>query len=156
MDFVSVDLDRNMDMCISFRRDAHIVSYGSDDAFDINSVQKWFEKLGNKADGTGFYHVFHEGKIIGQLEFESGLKNDKGELYGYIYLIYLKQNFRNQGLGIELQDFVFSRFKSDGCKYAELRYLAENSQGKRFYTKHGWQDVGQVSSRGQLSVKRLI
>ena len=156
MEFLPVNLDGSLEMCISFRRDAHIISYGSDDTFDPNSVKKWYKKLSNKLDGAGFYHVVHDGEIVGQLEFVSGLSDSRGELYGYIYLIYLKLDFRNQGLGLELQEFMFSIFKSDSCKYVELRYLPENVQGKQFYKKHGWQDVGQVGSRGQLSVKRLI
>ncbi|MDV6251087.1 GNAT family N-acetyltransferase [Vibrio sp. EA2] len=72
-----------------------------------------------------------------------------------INLFYLKPEFRGQGLGSELQDFIFSQLKSAKCQYVQLRYLPANSQGVAFYRKHGWKDVGEMDTRGQLAQKRI-
>ncbi|MFW8630512.1 GNAT family N-acetyltransferase [Vibrio natriegens] len=154
MEFVPVNIEQQLDLCLAFRRDAYAVSYGSLDGFNTEDTTAWFGRLASLPD-AGFYHAIKNEETIGQIEFRKDLMDDEGVKYGYINLFYLKPEFRGQGLGSELQDFIFSQLKSAKCQYVQLRYLPANSQGVAFYRKHGWKDVGEMDTRGQLAQKRI-
>jgi ribosomal protein S18 acetylase RimI-like enzyme len=156
MEFIPVNLETagTLDLCIEFRRDAHIVSFGDDVNFNIRETIAWFKKL-DTLDNSGFYHVFKNNEIIGQIEFRHGLLDDKGRKFGYINLLYLLPEFRNKGIGNKLVDFIFAQFKNDQCAYAQLRYIPANLSAVSFYHKHGWADIGEMKDRGQLAEKRL-
>ncbi|MHA2713079.1 N-acetyltransferase family protein [Vibrio owensii] len=149
MEFIPVDLSRHLDLCVAFRKDAYEVSFGHQDGFDIQEITSWFQSIVNDNE-AGFFHVIKDGQIIGQLECRHPVLDDEGLQFGYINLFYLKPEFRNQGLGKQLQDFLLKRFVDGGCAYARLRYIPGNDAGERFYRKHGWYPVGEPSGRGQL------
>jgi len=148
-----VNLKKNLSECLEFRRDAHILSYGSDNSFNIEECTAWFNSLNNT---SGFEHVILNEKIIGQIEFKSGIKDNKGVLTGYINLLYLLPDYRRKGYGLELQKYIFSKLIADGCVLAYLRYLPENTIAHAFYVKNGWSPLGVPNERGQLMVQRLI
>jgi len=81
--------------------------------------------------------------------------DEKGKKFGYINLLYLLPEFRNNGLGEKLVDFICTQLKNEQCAYAQLRYIPANLQAVSFYRKHGWADVGELGERGQLAEKRL-
>ncbi len=155
MEFVPVNLQETIDLCVEFRKDAHIVSYSNLDDFSLIEIGAWFHKL-SRESGSGFFHVFIGSKIVGQIEFRSGLLDDCGTRYGYINLLYLKPEYRGKGLGEKLQTFVFAHLRHDNCQYVQLRYLPANLQGVAFYRKHGWIDIEHTDARGQLAEKRLV
>ncbi len=81
--------------------------------------------------------------------------DEQGIKFGYINLLYLLPEFRNNGLGKKLMDFICAQFKNEQCAYAQLLYIPANLQAVSFYRKHGWFDVGELGERGQLAEKRL-
>lgn len=89
-------------------------------------------------------------KIVGQLECRYPVLDEEGRKFGYINLFYLLPEFRNQGLGRQLQDFLLKLFANHGCRYARLRYIPGNDAGERFYYKNGWRPVRDPGDRGQL------
>ncbi|MGF1681582.1 GNAT family N-acetyltransferase [Photobacterium minamisatsumaniensis] len=155
MEFVPVNLQKHLGLCIEFRKDAHIVSHGDTVDFSLSDTKAWFDRLSTNSK-AGFFHLVNDNQIIGQTEFISGLKDEYDQLYGYINLLYLTPEHRSQGLGNILQNFIFTRFQNHNCEYALLRYWPSNIQGKSFYRKHGWQDVGDIGERGQLALKKLV
>ncbi|HIF5642077.1 TPA: GNAT family N-acetyltransferase [Vibrio parahaemolyticus] len=151
---VNIEMDDTLNLCMRFRRDAHIVSFGNDFSFNADETEAWFTKL-STFDDSGFYHVFNNDEVIGQIEFRNGLVDEQGIKFGYINLLYLLPEFRNNGLGSKLEDFILAKFKNNQCAYAQLRYIPANLQAVSFYRKHGWFDVGKLGDRGQLAEKRL-
>jgi GNAT superfamily N-acetyltransferase len=155
MKFEPVDLLTNLELCINFRRDAHILSYDSSTDFNSEECTAWFHSL--KANNpTGFEHVILNNEIIGQLEFKSGVKAADGSLSGYINLLYLLPEYRRKGYGLKLQEYVHAKFIADNCSVAYLRYLPRNQAAGSFYIKHGWNPEGASNERGQLMVKSLL
>ena len=154
MEFEEVNLDKNLDLYLEFRRDTHFLSYESDNEFNVQECVNWFKSL-KENNPTGFKHVLLNGEIIGLLEYKSGIKELNRELTGYINLIYLLPEYRGKKFGIELQNHVLSKFISDGCSFAYLRYLPKNVVAGSFYNKHGWKPEGVLTERGQLMVKKL-
>ena len=155
MKFEPVDLIKNLELCIQFRRDAHILSYGSSTDFNIEECIAWFHSL-KENNPAGFEHVILNNEIIGQLEFKSGIKEADGSVSGYINLLYLLPEYRRKGYGRRLQEYVFSKFIADKCSVAYLRYLPKNQVAGSFYVKHGWSLGGTPNERGQLMVKRML
>ncbi|HIF6194372.1 TPA: GNAT family N-acetyltransferase [Vibrio parahaemolyticus] len=151
---VNIEMDDTLDLCMQFRRDAHAVSFGNDVGFSVDETKAWFTKL-STFDDSGFYHVLKNNEVIGQIEFRNGLMDEQGIKFGYINLLYLLPEFRNNGLGKELVDFICAQFKNEQCAYAQFRYIPANLQAVSFYRKHGWFDVGELGERGQLAEKRL-
>lgn len=154
MELCSVDLSRSMETCVSFRKDAHYISYGSFDGFNASETKAWFETL-SQDSSDGFLHVFVEERVVGQLEFKSNILCEDGILRGYICLFYLVPEYRRKGLGTKLHEFVLSKFKQDGCAEANLRYVPGNAVAELFYLKHGWVPEGEAGERGQLMVKKI-
>lgn len=154
MEFKLVDLKNNLDMCLAFRRDAHILSYGNDSTFNSDECTDWFNSL-KQNNPNGFLHVIANQKIIGQLEFKSAVKKEN-DLTGYINLIYLHPEYRNKGYGAMLENHMLSTFRSDHCTAAYLRYLPANKAAGYFYKKQGWTTIGAPNERGQLMVRTLI
>lgn len=151
MEFVSVDLNKYLELCIEFRRDTHILSYGTDKTFDRNQCIDWFNQL-KESNNKGFVHIIINEKIVGQLEFKSAIEAAEGNLSGYINLLYLIPEYRGKGYGLKLQNYIFSKFHADGCSLAYLRYLPENNKAGLFYLKNGWSILGEPNARGQLMV----
>ncbi len=154
MEFEEVNLEKNLDLYLGFRRDAHFLSYESDREFNVEECINWFQSL-KENNPAGFKQVVLNGQIIGLLEYKSGIEDVNGELTGYINLIYLLPEYRGKNLGEELQSQILSRFIFDGCKFAYLRYLPKNVVAGSFYKKNGWEPKGVLTERGQLMVKTL-
>ncbi len=154
MELVPVDLNTNLELCIQFRRDTHILSYGTDETFDRDQCIDWFNQQ-KQSNANGFLHVICDGAIVGQLEFKSALDDAEKGLLGYINLIYLIPEYRGKGYGIKLQNYIFTQFKEDKCTSAYLRYLPDNRSAGIFYLKNGWSKSGEPNTRGQLMVHYL-
>jgi GNAT superfamily N-acetyltransferase len=147
-----VNLDKNIDLCLAFRRDAHIISYGSDKKFDANECSAWFESL-QKDPLSGFQHVILDNHIVGQIEFRSHFQENNNA--GYINLLYLLPTYRRKGIGKKIQNYVFSTFLANGCFSAYLRYLPRNVSAEKFYINTGWTPVGLPNQRGQLMTQEI-
>ena len=154
MKFTPVKLDLNLELCIQFRRDAHIISYGNDSNFDREGVITWFRKISTDHD-AGFYLVSNNEQIIGLLEFKSSMVNEYDEKYGCIKLIYLTEAHRNQGFGEKLMEYMLKSFIENSCTKAYLRYVVTNQVGLAFYTKLGWEPVGKSKDNVQLMEIKL-
>lgn len=151
--FKSINLDEALDLCAEFRRNTHEISYGNLGSYNKDEVVDWFHR--NKAENDkGFKHIFVNGEIAGQLEFRSPIREDE-VTFGYIYLIYLSERFRNKGFGKLAQEYIFDQFKVDGCSEARLRYIPGNVVAEPFYLYTGWEKSGEVGPRGQLLVRKL-
>ena len=149
-----VNFNQQKEICLEFRRDAHWLSYGTLDNFNVDECLGWFESL-IRDNPNGFKHVYIGNQIIGQLEFKSAILDKSGDRSGYINLLYLLPDCRRKGYGLQLQNYIFSQFIEDGCLTAYLRYLPVNIIAGNFYKKQGWAAVGEPNERGQLMMYKL-
>lgn len=78
--------------------------------------------------------------IVGQVELGRS-KHEAG--VGYVYLFYLDQAVRGQGLAQQLDQYAADFFRQIGCRKARLSASPTNERAMRFYQKQGWADVGQ-------------
>lgn len=84
-----------------------------------------------------FFGVYDGPELVGQIELKK-LTND----CGYVSLYYLKTEYRNKGLGKQLDDFAFKELERQGCMKIRLTVSELNKPGQRFYEKNGWKCVG--------------
>lgn len=154
LSFKHVNLGEHLDLCLAFRKDAHRISFGTDEDFSPSETKNWFHSLVNDSP-NGFLHATLGDEIIGQLEFRPSLKDENGEVFGYINLFYLQAKYRQRGLGQAMHDYVLDKFRLENCTCAYLRYIPGNQVAERFYAKNGWQTCGEPGPRGQLMLKSL-
>ena len=154
--FLPVNIKNDLDTCIRFRKDAWVVSFGSEQGFSEEEAVQWFHSLSEK-NPDGFLHVWHDQEIIGQLEFRSNIVTSDGQKAGYANLFYLAPDYRGKGLGQVIHDYVIERFKNDQCVGAMLRYIPGNDRAENFYTLNGWYLSGKPElKRGQLMRKDFV
>ena len=154
LEYLPINFSQNKDICLSFRRDAHRVSFGCLDNYDPANTLQWYQKL-LTIYPEGFVHVWLDQQIIGQLEFNAKLTAPNGQAGGYVYFIYLIPEYRGCGFGKQLLNYATQHLASKGCKQAALRYIEGNYRAENLYLKNGWIKQGPLKDSAQLMVKDL-
>ena len=124
--FLPINLEQDWEICLKFRIDSYVVSFGS----ALN-----FEKDG----GASHYKEWLSKKIIGQIELGQ-MKSDLET--GMVNLYYLAPEYRGQNLSYYLDQYAVNFLKSLGCKKARLNVSPTNSRAIAFYQKNDWKDLG--------------
>ena len=140
-----IQLDLHQDICVSFREDAFIASFGDSKRFhedDRKGKERYIDWLKGKSsqDPYSVVHVWRADKIIGQIEMG---KHRGDPSCGYINLYYLIPSERGQGLGKFLDDHAMAYFKSQQLLRARLSVAHHNDQAIAFYEKMQWRNLGQ-------------
>ncbi len=142
--FKPINLEHHQDLCVRFRADSFVCSFGSADRFygeDGNGAEEYLQWLKQRIAEipSSCVHVWQGEQIIGQMEMRRWKHNPS---LGYVNLFYLIPAFRGQGLGQELDRYAASFFQQLGCQSARLSVSPTNLAATRFYRKHGWIDLG--------------
>ncbi|WP_425451218.1 GNAT family N-acetyltransferase [Marinomonas alcarazii] len=58
---------------------------------------------------------------------------------GYVQLIYLISEYRGLGLGTELQKFIRTQLRDEGCSKAMLCVSRANETALHHYKRSGWE-----------------
>jgi GNAT superfamily N-acetyltransferase len=144
LDFRTIDLEKHGDLCIRFREDAYICSFGSAERFyeaDGKGAERYLEENKKRIQDQpeSCVHIWKDNQIIGQIELERWFKD---ATIGYIDLMYLIPEYRGKGIARLLEEYAALYFKKIGCKRARLSVSPANVQALRFYLKNGWKDLG--------------
>ncbi len=109
-----------------------------------NSVEK---KITNE---KGLFLIAYEkDEIIG---FINGILREFNHLiyepfiYGEIAQIWVKEEFRKNGISSALRDELFEWFKTNNCKYVKLEVL-DNNPALRIYEKWGFEPVLKIMKK---------
>ena len=151
--FKNIDFEKDAELCIQFRADSYLISFGSTDAFfekDGKGDQRYIAWLKDRIGATyAGFHIWHQDKIIGQIEMGRRLPEDQ---FGYINLYYLIPEMRGKGLSLEVEEFSMSYLKGLGFNRARLSVSPTNLRAINFYLKNGWKDLGQRNELGRSRV----
>ncbi len=144
LDFKPINLERDRDLCVHFRMDSFICSFGSADQFykeDGSGAEEYLQWLRQRMTEipNSCVHVWKEDRIIGQIEMCHWKNNSS---IGYVNLFYLTPKFRGQGIGQQLDQYAACFFKHLGFQSARLNVSSTNRVAMKFYLKHGWVDLG--------------
>ncbi|PWR00735.1 GNAT family N-acetyltransferase [Leucothrix pacifica] len=131
--FKQVNLKRHFNLCYEFRRDSHFCSFGTYEGYE-ESVIGYQEKIQQRLNNPSWHylHIWHEQKIIGQLEFKSFsfLENT-----GYVHLIYVIPEFRGLGVADKAEMLIAEKLKNQGCVQSLLSVSRENERAVRHYRR---------------------
>lgn len=152
--FKTIDIAKDRDRVIRFRKDSFIASFGTKAEFgkEANYI-KWLEgKVA--AFPNGFALVKENNEAIGQLELS--IREYKGKNIGYAHLYYLIPERRGMGLGKELHQYTWQFFKENNLHEYHLRVAPGNERAIKFYLKNGMVEDGReldgkvIRMRGRL------
>jgi GNAT superfamily N-acetyltransferase len=149
--FEPIDLDAHADLCVQFRVDSYVCSFGTGEGFDRfnSSVGGYIEWLRKKMDDIpgSCVHVWRESRIIGQIELG---RSRRDPAIGYVNLYYLVPEVRGTGVGDRLEEHVRRFFEHLGIRKARLSVSPSNSRAFRYYLKQGWKDLGPQPNRPEV------
>ena len=138
--FKKVDLINDIKLCVQFRKDSFLASFGS--------IKEWVEQSGEKGEKyidwliqytkqnpEGVIHLWKGENIIGQIEFKvEPTMPDKA----YINLFYLIPETRGTGISRLMHQYVIDQLIQKGCNGAQLSVSESNKRALAFYKKLGW------------------
>ena len=145
--FASIDLARDLDVCVRFRRDSLVCSFGHDDEFEKSggtpAYLEWL-RTSRAAFPEGIVHAYVGDAIVGQLEMQVRGRE------GRVNLFYLAPEWRGRGLGDPLHDQARRVLLERGVAFVMLLVSPGNSRAIRYYEKHGWIAGGAATGRPDL------
>ncbi len=111
----------------------------SEDLSQERLIEYRKEKLKNDDAVTVVFE--HEKELIGVATFtaEEPYEIFSRGKYAKVNEIYVKKDFRKQGIGSELLDKLFERAKELGCEQIELNVNVENEAAKELYKNKGFE-----------------
>ena len=137
--FKTIDLNRDLETCIKFRRDSYYVSFGTHYGFD-SEMQDYESRMQERISylPQGNCHLWCNNLIIAQIEMKL-FDNSK---IGYVSLMYVHPDFRGKSLGTLLQKRAISVFSNISKTSMQLSVSNTNIIAQSFYKKHGWISLG--------------
>lgn len=133
------DMETQMPYYLSCRREGWISSHGSINGFKADSFRDAV-MLHSAYAPDSVMVVLADGKPAGFLELD--FKKGADESVGAIPFVYLDRAHRRNGLGVQLLEQAERIFRAMGRTKLRLRCAPENESAYRFYTRHGFQQVG--------------
>ena len=137
IEFKTIDVDSHFHKCYEFRKDSYYCSFGKTKGYD-KSVSGYEGRIRERLNDKRwfYYHVWQDGKIIGQLEFRSYSQFDE---FGYINLMYLIPEYRGVGIADNIHKYIIHCLISAKCYGAVLSVSRTNTRALKFYKRNGWQ-----------------
>ena len=151
-----IDIARDAQACIAFRRDSYFESFGTREGMDAEMGADgafYLEKLSARMAEVpeGNCHLWHDGRIIGQTE----MRNSEDPRIGYVNLFYLVPEWRHRGLGRVLHDHAMAVFSARGKRGLRLSVSRTNAAAIAFYRRLGWRRVGQRPNKETMDILEL-
>jgi ribosomal protein S18 acetylase RimI-like enzyme len=154
--FEPIDIVRHGDVCVLFRRDSFVCSFGEGRAFEDEpgGVPGYLEWLKGRlaAFPAGAVHAWRGDRIVGQIEAQIR----PAPTGAYVNLFYLVPDERGTGAADKLHDFAVSLFKSHDAITARLSVSPTNARALRYYAKHGWRDLGVRPDHPEVHLMELV
>ena len=144
LEFLPIDLDTHADICLRFREDSYVCSFGTGERFWAESGpggKNYLARLRERVETLpgSCVHVWEDGEIIGQME----MRLDRDDpLAGYVNLFYLIPELRGTGIAAELDRYAEEFFRRLGVRRARLSVTSSNTRALQYYRKHGWKSAG--------------
>lgn len=136
-----LELPRDSETAVRFRRDSFLVSYGNLTAMGSDETYLAWLRERSAQSPWGFQVVEDEtGTPIGQLE--ATLRTfTRSQPDGYVNLYYVVPQYRGQGLGYWLHTQTVLRMQQRGCQELRLKVSESNHLARSFYTRQGFVEV---------------
>jgi ribosomal protein S18 acetylase RimI-like enzyme len=142
--FREVDLDHDAEICLQFRIDSFVESFGSAERVFQAAGEGGKDYLAglrakNREWPGSCVHAWLGNEIIGQVEMR---RQPADRSRAHVLLYYLRPDMRGRGFGSELDANVLRSSRAAGVDTTTLRVSPSNARAMAFYRKHGWHDRG--------------
>lgn len=152
MEFLPIDLGTHGDLCVRFRVDAHVCSFGNADRFHRDhgpageGYLAWLGRRMREMPGS-CVHAWSGGRVVGQIDM--GRCREEPAL-GYVNLYYLIPERRGSGLAAGIDAYACGFLNGQGFRAARLSVSPSNARAVRFYERRGWQNLGPRPGRPEV------
>jgi GNAT superfamily N-acetyltransferase len=147
--FAPIDLEAHGELCVRFKKETFLLSYGSTDPFhevydgDPENYLAWLRE-GLAHDPNSRVHVWNRSTLVGQCELSEQARFPQ---CGYVHLYYLVPEFRGLGLGAQIDAYATQFFTYRNVGRARLSVGLSNRRAISFYSRNGWVPLGQREDR---------
>lgn len=122
-------------MCMDFYN-----TDGVDHSIPVSNMEKTFNLLMEGLDFAKAYVCEKNNKTVGYILLALTYSNEAGGMVVWIDEIYVKPEFRSQGIGSELIDFVIDKYKDNAARF-RLEITESNMGAKKLYLSKGFTDL---------------
>ena len=122
-------------MCMDFYN-----TDGVDHSIPVSNMEKTFNLLMEGLDFAKAYVCENNNKTAGYILLALTYSNEAGGMVVWIDEIYVKPEFRSQGIGSELIDFVIDKYKDNAARF-RLEITESNMGAKKLYLSKGFTDL---------------
>jgi ribosomal protein S18 acetylase RimI-like enzyme len=149
-----IDLDASADLCVAFRREMYVASFGTDEGLDeemgpddAHYLAQLRERIAEVPEGN--VHLWRGPRIVAQAEMR--IMEGEPEL-GYVSLFYVAADCRGEGLGRALHEHAVDVFRRRGMRAIRLSVSISNAGAMAFYRRLGWKAVGTRPNREPMVI----
>lgn len=158
LSFREIDLDRDADVCVHFRAESFVESFGSAERFFRaagEDAQAYLEglRLKNREWPGSCVHAWLNDEIVGQIEVR---RDRTAASRAHVLLYYLRSDLRGRGFGDQLDAYVLDLCRAAGIHTTSLRVSETNGPAMAYYLKHGWLDRGQDPENPDVRVMERV
>ena len=122
-------------MCMDFYN-----TDGVDHSIPVSNMEKTFNLLMEGLDFAKAYVCEKNNKTVGYILLALTYSNEAGGMVVWLDEIYVKPEFRSQGIGSELIDFVIEKYKNKMSRF-RLEITESNIGAKKLYLSKGFKDL---------------
>ena len=122
-------------MCMDFYN-----TDGVDHSIPVSNMEKTFNLLMEGLDFAKAYVCEKNNKTVGYILLALTYSNEAGGMVVWLDEIYVKPEFRSQGIGSELIDFVIGKYKDNAARF-RLEITESNMGAKKLYLSKGFTDL---------------
>ncbi|RFU66199.1 GNAT family N-acetyltransferase [Bacillus sp. V59.32b] len=139
MNFRKIDVKKDEETIVKFRKDSYLISFGSLERF--GDEYAYVERIADRAMKfpEGIVLVEEHNKVIGQMELQ--IVKYEGKDIGYVHLYYLIPEYRGKGYGKDLMAYSERFFRKNGMTEYHLRVSPANQGAMHFYLKAGMEKL---------------
>lgn len=135
-----MDLISDKERYLKYRLDGWMAVHGRMDGFSESYYDLALKH--QKDHPMAVMEVYLKDEPAGLLELD--IKSGDNEGYGGIAFYYLRENYRDKGLGVQLLGQAISVYRPMGRDRLRLHVAEENSRANHFYRKYGFKTIGQT------------
>ena len=135
----ALDPLRDRDFYCACYRDAWLAAHGSLRGFTAEPY--WSAACSHlRTDGRAVLRLLDGDRPMGLVDLDPLRGKDEGA--GWISLLYLTPEYRNQGYGIQALGRAIVHFREQGRRSLRLLAAEDNAPARRFYEREGFRPLG--------------
>lgn len=114
---------------------------------DSHALREILQTLLHRDSTQYIVAVDDAGQVIGTMQLDFRLTTWEAATYAYIEDFFVEEQQRGQGVGSAMLHLAQQLSNHRGCVRMDLDVLKANLATRRFYERHGFEDLGRLTLR---------